>query len=232
MNQVPMADQKNSNPPNLTGEEYITFVLDDSFDLYVAIDGFVFGLLIVIVILIFVAKFSGPLMDLKRSKSFEIDEAQFGLGDQKIILRPNETDRQIAYKIWVELSTRKIGLPIDLNDDVIVEIYDSWYDFFAVTRELIKDVPVSKFRRKDTEKIIKLSIEVLNQGIRPHLTKWQARFRRWYETALTRDENNDSSPQDIQRKFPEFEVLRNDIEEVNYRLLRYREKMYQLVTNI
>ena len=135
-------------------------------------------------------------------------------------------------KVWVELSTRKIGLPIDFEDDVIAEIYDSWYNFFAVTRELIKDVPVSKFRRKDTEKIIKLSIDVLNTGIRPHLTKWQARFRRWYQRSLEQDEYAEVPPQDIQKNFPDYEELRTDLEQVNQRLMRYREKMYELVTNL
>ncbi|WP_208529061.1 hypothetical protein [Pseudomonas aeruginosa] len=73
---------------------------------------------------------------------YEIDEAELGIGEQKIKLRPNIVDKQIAYKVWVELSTRKIGLPIDLDNDVISEVYDSWFSFFSVTRELIKDVPV------------------------------------------------------------------------------------------
>ena len=105
-------------------------------------------------------------------------------------------------------------------------------NFFSVTRELIKDVPVSKFRRQDTEKIIKLSIEVLNTGIRPHLTKWQARFRRWYERSLEQDEYLDLPPQDIQKSFPHYEELKADLETVNQRLIRYREKMYELVTNL
>ncbi|MCT6721704.1 hypothetical protein, partial [Acidovorax sp. K2F] len=116
-------------------------------------------------------------------QKFEIDQAEVGIGTNKLKLLINETDRQIAYKIWVELSTRKIGLPIDLEHDVISEVYDSWHTFFTVTRELVKDVPVSKFRRKETEEIVRMSIGVLNDGLRPHLTKWQARFRRWYGKA-------------------------------------------------
>jgi len=162
-------------------------------------------------------------------RDYEIDAAEFGIGDQKIKLRPNDTDRQIAYKIWVELSTRKIGLPIDLNDDVLVEIYDSWHNFFSVTRELIKDVPVSKFRRQDTEKIVRLSIDVLNTGIRPHLTKWQARFRHWYNRKLEAVGDDDVSPQDLQRTYTRFDELEAELEEVNARLISYREKMHQLV---
>jgi hypothetical protein len=119
-------------------------------------------------------------------KNFEIDQAEIGTGTGKIRLKPNMTDRQVAYAIWVELSTRKIGLPIDFEHDVIAEIYDSWYAFFAITRDLVKSIPVNKVRHDSTQKIIRLSIEVLNEGLRPHLTMWQARFRRWYENELSK----------------------------------------------
>lgn len=164
----------------------------------------------------------------RRFPDFEIDSTEFGFGDHKVSFKPNNTDRQIAYSIWVELSTRKVGLPIHLDDDVIVEIYDSWYSFFGVTRELVKDIPVSKVRNDSTGKIIGLSIEVLNEGLRPHLTKWQARFRHWYEGQMAT--KSDLCPQDVQKRFPEFEALSTDLMEVNRRLRNYRMRMNELVT--
>lgn len=182
------------------------------------------GIFIVAIILIRLwAGKSGKLQD------FELDEAEFGLGDQKFKLRVNDDDRQIAYKIWVELSTRKIGLPIDLEHDVITEVYDSWHTFFSVTRELIKDVPVRKYRRDSTEKIVRLSIEVLNEGLRPHLTRWQARFRRWYERASGETDFVKISPQEIQQQFPHFQELADDMKIVNDRLIAYRKRMHQLI---
>lgn len=148
----------------------IELTLDNSLNFQFHADSLIVSGIAVIVAAIFLSRiFGAPRLFWK---TFEINEAEFGLGDQKIKLSPNVTDQQIAYKIWVELSTRKIGIPIDTANDVISEIYDSWFNFFSVTRELIKDVPVQKFRRKDTEQIVRLSIEVLNQGIRPHLTLW------------------------------------------------------------
>lgn len=163
----------------------------------------------------------------RKFSDFEIDSAELGLGDHKVSFRPNDTDRQIAYSIWVELSTRKIGLPIDSEDDVIAEIYDSWYAFFAVTRELIKDIPVSKVRGSSTSKIIDLSVEVLNEGLRPHLTKWQARFRHWYERQM--DSKADAEPQELQKQFPAYDELVEDMLAVNKRLITYRIKMNELV---
>lgn len=164
----------------------------------------------------------------RRFSDFEINSAELGLGNQKISFKPNDIDRQIAYSIWVELSTRKIGLPIDIDDDVISEVYDSWYSFFGVTRELIKSIPVSKVRNDSTGKIIRLSIEVLNEGLRPHLTKWQARYRRWYEHQI--QNQLDKSPQEIQQEFPEYDALCKDLLTINNRLIKYREKMHELVT--
>jgi hypothetical protein len=165
-------------------------------------------------------------------KNFEIDQAEIGVGQQKFKFKPNITDKQVAYAIWVELSTRKIGLPIDLDDDVISEIYDSWYAFFAVTRELIKDIPVQRVKKDSTQAIIRLSIEVLNEGLRPHLTKWQARFRQWYNLEVERYGKDFAAtvlePQMIQANFPKFAELRDDMQRVNTALIRYRNKMQEL----
>ncbi len=187
------------------------------------------GILLIVLIIIFIVivllrKFSGSF----KRNNFEIDRAEVGVGSGKIILKPNSDDQQIAYKIWVELSTRKIGLPIDLKNDVIPEIYNSWYDFFSVTRELIKDIPVSKVKKQSTQKIINLSIDLLNNGLRPHLTSWQARFRHWYETQI-KNATGDIDPQEIQKKYPKFDELQENIITVNKTLMRYREKMYELV---
>jgi len=168
----------------------------------------------------------------RKYKVYEIDEAVIGIGTQHIKIKPNYQDMQIAYKLWVELSTRKIGLKIDLDNDVINEIYDSWYKFFKLTRELIKDIPVSKIRKnKSTKEIVRVAIEVLNEGVRPHLTKWQARFRKWYSMRTKELQNKNLSPQDIQKEYPEYEKLTREMEEVSKKMLEYRKFLKQLVIN-
>jgi hypothetical protein len=219
-------------PPVGTGSEHFSFVVDKGFKTTVSADWIVIGLAVIVLVSLAVWRYGGWRAFASGLRHFDIEEAQLGLGDQRITLRPNDVDRQIAYQIWVELSTRKIGLEIDLEDDVLVEIYDSWHTFFQVTRELIKDVPVSKFRRKDTEKIIRLSIDVLNAGIRPHLTKWQARFRRWYDRQLNLDDHVDLEPQMVQMRFPAMNELRAELAIVNGNLIAYRKRMHALVTGL
>jgi hypothetical protein len=181
-------------------------------------------LIILLVIIYFIYRW---IKNESFGSDFEIDKAEVGIGSGKISFKPNKDDQQIAYAIWIELSTRKIGVPIDLKHDVIYEIYDSWYNFFSITRELIKDIPVSKVKNNSTQKIINLSIDILNNGLRPHLTSWQARFRYWYEKELKKEENID--PQTIQESYPKFDELKEDLLTVNNRLIKYREKMKEIV---
>lgn len=163
-------------------------------------------------------------------QEFEIDETELGVGNQKVKLRANRDDLKVAYQLWVELSTRKIGLPINFDDDVIAEIYDSWYTFFGITRELIKDIPPSKLRSGESiHGLIQLAIDVLNEGLRPHLTRWQARFRRWYDSELEKPENLLVEPQELQKRFPRYQELKADMELVNARMIYYRDQMRKFV---
>lgn len=187
---------------------------------------------IAVVVLVLVLVLLGWLV--KRSwfgfaKSFEMDEAEIGIGSGKLKFKPNLTDRQVAYAIWVELSTRKIGLEINLKDDVVSEIYDSWYQFFSVTRDLLKTVPVQRVSDPSTRQIVVLSISILNEGLRPHLTIWQARFRRWFDRKMTDDTRADDPPQIVQAEFPAFAELTQDLLGVNKKLIAYRQAMQRLV---
>ena len=142
-------------------------------------------------------------------KSVTIDEVNLGIGNSSVKFSYSKKDQEIAYKIWVELSTRKIGLRFDKENDVIKEVYDSWYKFFETARELLKDIPGN----------------VLNIGLRPHLTKWQAKYRRWYEEELKRDSG---TPQDIQKKYPEYDALVEDLIETNEKMIEYKKLMKRI----
>lgn len=159
-----------------------------------------------------------------KKKEVEIDEFNLGVGGNGIKLKYDLRDREIAYKIWVELSTRKIGLPIDEENDVIVEVYNSWYSFFEIARELLKEMPASKFRH--SKQLIELTENILNCGLRPHLTKWQARFRKWYDNEIRI--LPECEPQEIQKKYAKYDELISDIKAVNLQMLAYKTLLHRI----
>ena len=149
------------------------------------------------------------------SNQIEVSEVNLGIGQNTIKFKYNRKDQEIAYKIWVELNTRKIGLEFERDYDVIVEVYNSWYSFFGIARELLKEMPCEI-----------LTIQVLNIGLRPHLTQWQAKFRKWYDIEC--ENNKNLSPQEIQKKYPEYDLLLTDLIKTNENMIYYRNLMKEI----
>ncbi|OUS08163.1 hypothetical protein A9Q96_01485 [Rhodobacterales bacterium 52_120_T64] len=209
------------------GTDIFSFIVGPNFGLTIDIKGWI-TLLVAVVVGGFVLWTVFRNRGFQRGKHLEVSEVEVAFGNSKITMMPNDTDRQIAYAIWVELSTRKIGLPIDIENDVIEEVYNSWYVFFGVVRDLAKEIPVSKLRQGDTEKLVELVFTVLNDGLRPHLTAWQAKFRRWYRAES--DANPNKTPQEIQRDYPEYHALVDDMLLINANLMKYREEMKKILS--
>jgi hypothetical protein len=160
-----------------------------------------------------------------RFKVAKLDVNLGGIG--KVEIRPSIEDVAVAHQIWTELVTRKAALPIDPENDVIVEVYDSWYALFGRIRELIGQLPANLVRSDpNTQKLIRIATESLNLGLRPHLTRWQARFRNWY--ASQDAELRVKTPQEVQRQFPEYDSLMADIRSVNEQLVQYATELKKL----
>lgn len=165
---------------------------------------------------------------LRKRVRFDVVETELKLGGiGSVKIQPSYEDMQIAHKAWAELVTRKAALLFDEENDVIVEVYDSWYQLFGRMRDLIKEIPAQKLRSSaDTRALVRLMVDALNKGLRPHLTRWHARFRRWYEAQL-RDQTG-VPPQTLQRQFPEYNTLVKDLKAINQQILEYAELLRRI----
>lgn len=164
----------------------------------------------------------------RRLQSWSVVEAEVQLGGiGRIRIRPSYEDIQIAHKAWVELVTRKAAVPLEQDKDLISEVYNSWYALFQEIRNLTKTIPAEKLREsRDTQELVRLLVDALNKGLRPHLTQWQARFRYWYDEALKK--NLGKSPQEIQREYPHYRELVDDLIKVNKQLVDYAGILKQI----
>ena len=119
-------------------------IINVSFDGFTTINFSINWIVIAVLVLLVAGVAWGikKVLPLIGRRSISVDQASIGIGNSSITLKLNKKDQEIAYKLWVELSTRKIGLPYDEDNDVIAEVYDSWYTFFKIARDLLKDIPV------------------------------------------------------------------------------------------
>ena len=169
------------------------------------------------------------LFFLKRILRYNLVKVDIKLGNVGTAeFRPNKTDLQIAHRIWTELITRKAAILIDEENDVIDEIYDSWYALFQKVRGFIGEIPADLIRNnKSTKEIVRISTQTLNEGLRPHLTRWQVRFRTW--SSSKRDKMMDMTPQEFQKEYPQYKDLIDDLLRVNRQLIEYAQELKKII---
>jgi hypothetical protein len=159
--------------------------------------------------------------------SFEINTGLFKY-NQKI--KRSYQNLYIAHRIYIELVTRKAAIPVDVDKDVIAEVYNSWYVMFKTIREEIKNLPGNYLvNNNSTKKLVDLTIAILNDGLRAHLTTYQAEFRKWYDKELKKEIDSDLSPQEIQKRYSKFTELTNSMKEVNKTLEAYSSQLKHFI---
>lgn len=206
-------------------KELLHIWLSDHLSLNIEIGAVLVAMLVISIFLIFIFKrlTSNGLV----FGDTELSISLGGIGSVKI--KPSHEVAQIAHKAWSELVTRKAGLQFDPKHDVIVEIYNSWYQLFTEMRLLIKEIPVSHLKKGNTKKLVDLLVDSLNKGMRPHLTEWQAKFRRWYDAELKKEGNVGKTPQEIQKLYPLYNEMAQDLILINQQLVDYTAEIKRLI---
>jgi len=187
---------------------------------------FLAGLVAVVLILHFALK----RFRQSRYSVTEMEVEISGSPKAKFKARRDDSNIYIANRIFIELITRKAAIPYEDDKDVIIEVYDSWYKLFGVVRDEIKSVPGHYLKSHDpTTALIGLTTKILNDGLRPHLTEYQAKFRKWYDNEIQNTSSKGLTPQEIQRKYPDYDTLITDIKKVNKILIDYANELNKLI---
>lgn len=140
-------------------------------------------------------------------------------------------ESHFASKIYIELITRKAAIPIDLEKDVIEEIYNSWYKLFCVIRDELKSLPPNCLINQNNQtSVVRISMEILNDILRPHLTEHQAKYRSWLNFSKQSTKNKILAPQELQRKYKNYEFLRSEIKATNFKLIEYTNQLYNFIS--
>jgi hypothetical protein len=147
---------------------------------------------------------------------------------EKKISAENGNDTVIeafASRIYVELTTRKAGISIDEENDVVEEVYNSWYRLFCNIRDEMKLLPASYLRNGNSYPALQLANKILNEILRPHLTEHQAKFRQWLENTKRNSKNKNTSPQELQKKYPDYNNLIVSLKQANEKLMEHTDKL-------
>lgn len=100
----------------------------------------------------------------------------------------SDADRQCAWELYTELSTRvaltgKQDDPkcADFSGEIYAESLTSVYAFFQEARGIMRAFPVGKLEHDVQNHLGVLINGVMVDVLRPFLEKWQADYRHWWE---------------------------------------------------
>lgn len=192
--------------------------------IYISLDNLIVGIILLFLlykIICFIRK-----LICRKVKIVNLNLSIANIGS--VSIEVNKEVTKIAHKTWIEIMTRKVGIGFEEDKDVIVEVYNSWYKLFSIIRGLLKEINPNR-SNKDVEKLENILIKALNDGLRPHLTKWQAKFRKWYDNELTKVPNIDLTPQEIQKQYSEYSELINDLKNTNAKMVQFANELKKLI---
>lgn len=116
-----------------------------------------------------------------------------------------QANRDAAWELYVELITRSAvqELPDDKGDNK--EVLDSLYTLFPITREILKKY------KSDCMDFSKLAIAVLNQILRPFLSKWHKKYLQMQKNNMEDWGNFRDELADLQNQLKEYTTLLSEL---------------------
>lgn len=140
----------------------------------------------------------------------------------------SEDDRQCAWELYTEMSTR-VAVTGKHNDpdctsfegELYAESLESLFRFFQEARGIMKKFPVGKIGGNNQEHLGVMVNKAMSNVLRPFLEKWQVNFRHWWEN----QSNPRLNPIDRQKEFPELEAFLADWSAVRWLMRAFQKEL-------
>lgn len=138
---------------------------------------------------------------------------------------PDESERQAAWEMYVELVTRISIAELKPDEGLLRDALTSLYSLFETTRNILRQYGpgIAQPKGKDNISFGYLAVAVLNTVLRPLLSKWHPLLLD-YESQKT----SAISPLEHEQKWGKGEELRQEINNVREILLLYADLLAEV----
>ncbi len=121
----------------------------------------------------------------------------------------NAEYRRVAWKLFVETSTRVSTQPLGSEEGFLREALNSLHGLFGTTRELLKVMEPSLGNGDTTVEMF--AFDMLNKELRPFLSKWHPQLQAFEE----------QFPKKGEREWDRNQECRQELENLRKQLLKY-----------
>ena len=127
----------------------------------------------------------------------------------------NDEHKRVAWRLFVETASRISTQPLPPDQGFLREALASLHQLFATVREELKSMSPSLSGQKATVEMF--ALKMLNQELRPFLTKWHPHLSR-FEAEHDGDERN----------WERATECRNELEDMRKRIIKYAQAFGEL----
>lgn len=136
----------------------------------------------------------------------------FGIGSASWEADP--TERNAAWELYVELVTRVAVQSLNPQDGLVREAMNSLYSLFGSTREILRKAGPKVGASRDS--VGGIAIAVLNNGLRPFLSKWHPLLLDWEGQKA-----DGVSPQIHEKAWSQEIIMRGELNSLHQDLEQY-----------
>ena len=140
----------------------------------------------------------------------------FGIGSAS--WEADSTERNAAWELYVELVTRVAVQSLDPKEGLVREAMNSLYSLFGSTREILRKAGPKVGASHDS--VGGIAITVLNNGLRPFLSKWHPLLLEWEGT-----KDNNVSPQAHEKAWDQELIVRGELDALRRELSQYADAL-------
>ena len=143
----------------------------------------------------------------------------FGIGSAEWQADP--TERNAAWSLYIELVTRIAVQELEIDQGTVREAMNSLYSLFGSTREILKAAGPDVGASHDS--VGGIAISVLNNGLRPFLSKWHPFLQTWEAKRPA-----DLSPKDHEENLIEESQIRSELAALRIDLEKYANALAEI----
>lgn len=143
----------------------------------------------------------------------------FGIGSASWEADP--TERNAAWELYVELVTRVAVQSLHPQEGLVREAMNSLYSLFGSTREVLRKAGPGVGASHDS--VGGIAIAVLNNGLRPFLSKWHPLLQEWEEK-----KPNGTSPQAHEKDWDQEMTVRGELDALRGDLEQYANALAEI----
>jgi len=162
-----------------------------------------------------------------------VSKGKFSLsiGVAKLEADLGEEDRQCAWELYTELSTRvavtgKVSDPTctDFTGELYYESLSSLYRFFQEARGIMRRFPVGRLPGFKEDHLGFIIAKMMAGTLRPFLEKWQVDYRHWWESCG----DLKTPPLERQKAYPKIEEFLSDWASVRFLMRQLQDELVRV----